>query len=250
MIWLWLICFSGLWAPLLNAAAEPAILRGRIELKDSRDPAVRKRADYSGIVVSLHSIHSADIQPRETRPHTPAPARHLEILQKDKMFRPHLLAVETGSVIDFPNADPIFHNAFSSYSGQVFDIGLYPPGTSRSVRFARPGVVRVFCNIHSSMSAVIIVLETPYFAVTSSDGQFQIEAPPGAYQMRIYHERATEESLRGLSRTVQLSAPQPLVLPVIQVSEAGYLPSPHKDKHGRDYPQGTDDRSVYPGVRK
>jgi len=246
MIWLWLICFSGLWAHLLNAA-EPAVLRGRIELKDSRDPAVRKRADYSGVVVSLHSL---DAHPRDPHPHTAAPAKHLEILQKDKMFRPHLLAVETGSIIDFPNADPIFHNAFSSYSGQVFDIGLYPPGTSRSVRFARSGVVRVFCNIHSSMSAVIVVLDTPYFAVTSSDGQFQIEAPPGAYQMRIYHERATEESLRALSRTVQLSGSQPLVPPVIQVSEAGYLPSPHKDKHGRDYPQGTDDRSVYPGVRK
>lgn len=256
MIWLWLICFSGLWAHLLNAA-EPAVLRGRIELKDSRDPAVRKRADYSGVVVSLHSLdahprdaHPRDAHPRDPHPHTAAPAKHLEILQKDKMFRPHLLAVETGSIIDFPNADPIFHNAFSSYSGQVFDIGLYPPGTSRSVRFARSGVVRVFCNIHSSMSAVIVVLDTPYFAVTSSDGQFQIEAPPGAYQMRIYHERATEESLRALSRTVQLSGSQPLVPPVIQVSEAGYLPSPHKDKHGRDYPQGTDDRSVYPGVRK
>jgi plastocyanin len=241
MIWLWLICFSALWGGTIQVA-EPASFRGRIELKDSRDSAVRKRADYSGVVVSLHSL--------EAHGRTATPAKHAEILQKDKMFRPHLLAVETGAIVDFPNADPIFHNAFSSYSGQVFDIGLYPPGTSRSVRFARPGVVRVFCNIHPAMSAVIVVLDTAYFAVTGSDGQFKIEAPPGTYQMRIYHERATEESLRTLSRTVQLSAAQPVVQPVIQVSEAGYLPSPHKNKHGRDYAQGADDRSVYPGVRK
>lgn len=237
MIWLWLICFSA-----FLQAAEPPSFRGRVELKDSRDPAVRKRADFSGVVVSLH--------PLEARPRQPAPTRHFEILQKDKMFRPHLLAIETGSVIDFPNADPIFHNAFSSYSGQIFDVGLYPPGTSRSVRFLRPGAVRVFCNIHAAMSAVIVVLDTPYFAVTGTDGIYSINAPPGTYEMRVYHERATEEALRALTRTVQIPSAQSGQQPLITISEAGYLPAPHKNKHGRDYPQGMDDRSVYPGVRK
>ncbi len=236
MIWLWLIFFSA----ALNAV-EPANFRGKLELKDSRDPAVRKRADFSGVVISLHSLE---------RPRQAPPSRHFEILQKDKMFRPHLLAVETGSVIDFPNADPIFHNAFSSYSGQVFDVGLYPPGTSRSIRFSRPGIVRVFCNIHAAMSALIVVLDTSYFAVTAADGTYSINAPPGAYQMRVYHERATDEALRALTRTVQISPEQSGLQPFLTISEAGYLPSPHKNKHGQDYPQGTDDRSVYPGVRK
>ncbi len=240
MIWLWLICFSAAFSATLNAA-EPASFRGKLELKDSRDPAVRKRADFSGVVISLHSLE----RPRQA----PLP-KHFEILQKDKMFRPHLLAIETGSIVDFPNADPIFHNAFSSYSGQVFDVGLYPPGTSRSVRFSRPGIVRVFCNIHAAMSALIVVLDTSYFAVTAADGTYSINAPRGAYQMRVYHERATDEALRALTRAVQI-LPEPSVLqPLLTISEAGYLPSPHKNKHGQDYPQGTDDRSVYPGVRK
>ena len=132
------------------------------------------------------------------------------MLQKDKTFSPHVLAVEAGSVVDFPNADPIFHNAFSSYSGQVFDIGLYPPGTTRSLRFARQGVVRVFCNIHSSMSAVIVVLDSPYFATTKRDGAFEIlDVPPGDYQLTVFHERASEATLQGLQRKVTVGPEEP-----------------------------------------
>ena len=91
----------------------------------------------------------------------PRPAAHAQIVQKNKKFSPHILAVTTGTTVDFPNNDPIFHNAFSNFEGKVFDIGLYPPGTSKSVRLDRPGVVRVFCNIHPTMSAIIAVLSTP-----------------------------------------------------------------------------------------
>ena len=94
--------------------------------------------------------------------------------QKNKTFSPHILAISAGTFVDFPNDDPIFHNAFSSYSGEIFDVGLYAPGTSRSVQFSRAGIVRVFCNIHSSMSAVIVVLPTPYFATTAPRRRFQI----------------------------------------------------------------------------
>ncbi len=123
------------------------------------------------------------------------------------------------------------------------------PGTSRSVRFARPGIVRVFCNIHPAMSAVVVVLDTPYFAVTSADGSFSIAAPQGTYEMNVYHERATDEELHAHSHTVQLTdASEPP--PTIVISEAGYLPSPHKNKHGKDYSATPDDTSAYPGVRK
>ena len=241
MTWLWRTCFSAALIPAA-LAADMAVLRGSVELKDSRDASVRKRSDYSGVVVSLHSAAPT--------PGATSPAKHAMILQKDKTFRPHLLAIATGSVVDFPNADPIFHNAFSSYSGQVFDIGLYPPGTSRSVRFARPGAVRVFCNIHPAMSATIVVLSTPYFTVTSADGAFAVEAPAGTYQMRVYHDRATEDTLGTLVRTVQLTAAAPTQIPAIVISESGYLQAPHKNKHGQDYGTAGDDRSVYPGVRK
>ena len=124
-------------------------------LSDSRVDAVNRQKDFSGVVVSAQPVGRA-----ESRRHLPA---HATMLQKGKMFTPHILPVMAGTTVDFPNFDPIFHNAFSSYNGQIFDVGLYPPGTSRSVRFTRPGVVRVFCNIHPTMSAIILVLEHAVF---------------------------------------------------------------------------------------
>jgi plastocyanin len=233
MTWLLLICFSAL--PLLSATVS-----GRIELRDSRDPAVRKRLDYSGVVISLN--------PSPAKPFS-ADAR-ASILQKDKTFTPHVLAVPVGASVDFPNADPIFHNAFSSYSGQIFDVGLYPPGTTRAVRFTRPGIVRVFCNIHSAMSAVIVVLGTPYFGVTGKDGSYSIpNVPAGEYQFEVFHERATEAALHALERRVTVDQ-NPLTPPPVQISEAGFLPMPHNNKYGRGYPVESDDHSIYPAVRK
>jgi len=172
------------------------------------------------------------------------------ILQKDKAFSPHVLAIPVGSFVDFPNLDPIFHNAFSSYSGQLFDIGLYPPGSSRSVRFTREGVVRVFCNIHSSMSAMIVVESTPYFAVTKHDGSYSMpDVPSGEYELRIVHERSSEATLQALTRIVTVG-PEALALPVLGISEAGYLSIPHKNKFGQEYAPDMDDHVMYPATRK
>ena len=160
-----------------------------------------------------------------------------------------MLAIPTGAYVDFPNVDPIFHNAFSSYSGQVFDVGLYPPGTSRAVRFTREGVVRVFCNIHSSMSAMIVVLATPYFAVSKRDGSFEIASvPPGEYELRVMHERTNEATLESLTRRITVG-PEPLSVSAIGVSEAGYLSIPHKNKYGHEYPPDPGGSVLYPGKR-
>src|SRR5271165_6460234 len=148
MISRWLICFS-----LIAATTDAATVSGTVELRDSRVPSVSKQKDFSGVVISAQRV--------DAPPPAPTPG-HAVMLQKGKTFTPHILAITTGTAVDFPNSDPIFHNAFSSYDGQIFDVGLYPPGSSRSVRFARPGVVRVFCNIHPTMSAIILVLNTPY----------------------------------------------------------------------------------------
>jgi hypothetical protein len=234
MIWRWLTCFS-----LTAAALFAGTVSGSVMLRDSREDAVLKRRNYSGVVISLAPVGGL--------PAPAAPSRY-RMLQKDKMFMPHVLPVPTGATVDFPNADPIFHNAFSSYSGQVFDIGLYPPGASRSVRFTRPGVVRVFCNIHPAMSAVVLVLDTPYFATTAADGTFHIDAPPGEYQLTVFHERATEATLGSLSRRVAIGAGA-LQIPTLVISESGYLVAPHKNKYGNEYPPGAND-SVYPGARK
>jgi hypothetical protein len=239
MIWRLLTCFSLVVIATPAATLPETLVSGTVQLRDSRVEAVAKRKDYGGIVVSLRPLHPAPVLP---------PARHITMLQKNKAFTPHVLPVVAGSFVDFPNSDLIFHNAFSSYNGQIFDIGLYPPGTSRSVHFTRPGVVRVFCNIHPSMSAVILVLPTPWFTTTAKDGSFRLAVPPGTYELSVFHERATEQTLQALTQRVVVTD-QSLTVPPIAVSEAGFLPSPHKNKYGTTYAPQPDDKSVYPGVR-
>jgi plastocyanin len=238
MIWLWRIFFSGIGAvPLLCAT-----LTGGVELRDSRDAAVSRHRDFSGVVISLEPINEPVVPE--------GGLKHARILQKDKAFTPHVLPICVGTTVDFPNLDPIFHNAFSNYDGQLFDIGLYPPGSSRSVHFTRQGVVRIFCNIHSSMSAVVVVLKTPYFTSTSRDGSFRIPGvKPGEYWMKVFHERATEAMLEALKRRITVADDCGVIAP-ITISESGYLPIPHKNKYGHDYSPVPDETTVYPATRK
>jgi plastocyanin len=223
---------------------------GRVELRDSQDAAVRKHMDYSGVVVWLEPV-TGPTPPPVAAIARPAPEGAVaKMVQKDKTFTPHVLPIRVGTSVDFPNFDPIFHNAFSNYNGQLFDVGLYPPGTSRRVPFSRPGVVRVFCNIHANMSAVIVVLNTPYFEATQKNGNFQLNnVPAGEYTLRFFHERATQATLDSLTR--RITVPEGSVtLPAIGISESGYIVIPHHNKYGHDYPDAPDDGGVYPAVRK
>ena len=236
MTLLWRICFSALSLLQLQAAT----VSGSVRLRDSRDPGVRAM-DYSGLVVWLVPASGA-------RPELPR--NHARMVQKNKTFTPHVLAIPMGTTVDFPNFDPIFHNAFSSYNGQIFDVGLYPPGTNRSVQFARPGIVRVFCNIHANMSAVIAVLESPWFAVSRRDGAYTIaDVPTGAYTLHVFHERATQATLDALKQNVNV-LPDGLHVAPLSVSESGYLAIPHKNKYGHEYSPAPDSLGVYPAVRK
>lgn len=234
MTWRLLTCFS-----LMAATLSGASVSGLVQLRDSRAAAVVKRRDFSGIVVSLRPLNA---------PSMAASPAHVQMTQRNKTFSPHILSVMAGSVVDFPNFDPIFHSAFSSYNGQIFDVGLYPPGTSRSVKFSKPGVVRVFCNIHPTMSAVVLVLNTQYFTTTLKDGSWALDVPPGTYELNVFHERATDQALRALTQKVTVTG-EGQKLPPIGVSEAGYLTPPHKDKYGKDYGPPSDDKIIYPGVR-
>ncbi|HYP14102.1 MAG TPA: hypothetical protein VEQ63_09275 [Bryobacteraceae bacterium] len=229
MTWLSAIASSLL---LVNAAAA-AVVSGSVSLQGGKAGAGQ---DASGVVVWLEPVGS--------EPRKPDPKRAI-LLQKEKTFIPHVLAVPVNSSVEFPNSDPIFHNAFSNFSGQLFDLGLYPPGQSRAVKFRRPGIVRVFCNIHPHMSAVIAVLSTPYFDVTGPDGSFRmLDVPPGEYTMRIFHERSTEATLLSLQRNLRITADT--AIPKVQVSEAGFIPLPHKNKYGKEYPAGAgQDRPGY-----
>lgn len=212
---------------------------GSVVLKDSHLAAVRKGRDYSGVVVWLLPAAGAKAHVHGV---------HARLIQKDKTFTPHILAVETGTTVDFPNYDPIFHSAFSNFSGQLFDIGLYPPGTTRSIRFGRSGAVRIFCNIHPTMSAVILVVDTPYFAESGHDGRLRIgNVAPGEYKLKVFHERAKEEVLRALERNITVGT-EDLTMAPLEISESGYLPAPHKNKYGKDYSETVDDGVFYSGT--
>lgn len=240
MTWLWRICFSGLWL----ATAWCATVGGTVVLADSRNPAVRRRKDFSGVVVWLVPAGEAVPAGRAVA----GPPRRMQMIQRDKHFLPHVLAVPVGASVDFPNFDPIFHNAFSNFAGQLFDVGLYPPGTSRTVTFRRPGIVRVFCNIHPTMSAVIAVLDTPWFAVTGPAGEYQIRGVPrGDYQLHIFHERAAQETLNALVRRIRVEDSEGTTVAAASISETGYIPAPHKNKYGKDYPPVIDGQPAYPG---
>jgi len=236
-------CFSLLLSLAAATNVVAGSLSGKVELHDSQDAAVRKHMDYSGVVVWLEPLAGA-----------PPPAgiagATARMVQKEKTFTPHVLPIRVGTTVDFPNFDPIFHNAFSNYNGQLFDVGLYPPGTTRPVRFARPGIVRVFCNIHATMSAVIVVLNTPYFETTQKNGVYQLrDVPPGEYTLRFFHERSTQATLDSLARRVTVTEGS-VSLPAIGISESGYIVISHHNKYGQEYPATADDNGVYPAVRK
>jgi hypothetical protein len=121
-----------------------------------------------------------------------------EIRQLNEHFFPRVVAVPLGSEVTFPNDDPIYHNVFSMSRARTFNIGRYPRGkTPEPIRFDKPGIVKVFCDIHSHMSATVMVFNHPWFAVPSADGRFELPAVlPGDREITAWHERLGDTTLR------------------------------------------------------
>lgn len=164
-----------------------------------------------------------------------AVAEKYEMVQRDKQFHPHVLALPVGADVSFPNRDPFFHNVFSLYKGKRFDLGLYEAGSSRVVRFDRPGVSFVFCNIHPEMSAYVIALETPYFAVSGQHGEVRIpHVPPGRYRLEAWYERAEASKLAALARDITVGDAD-IDLGTLSVPESEKFVPPHGDKYGKPY---------------
>jgi plastocyanin len=169
----------------------------------------------------------------------PGTGKSFQMVQKDKMFQPHLLVVPTGSLVAFPNRDPFFHNVFSLFNGRRFDLGLYETGTSHSVPFNREGVSYIFCNIHPEMGAVIVSLATPYFAVTTQTSAQLHHVPPGTYLLKVWAEDATAASLQKASRRIKVGEGNTDAGAVDIVLEPR---QPHTDKFGKPYwqhPEGS-----------
>jgi hypothetical protein len=159
------------------------------------------------------------------------------LLQKNKMFTPHLLVVPVGSSVAFPNADPFFHNVFSLFDGKRFDLGLYEAGSTRSVVFSREGVSYIFCNIHSEMSAVVIALTTPFYSIADPKGAFRMEGvPDGDYSLHVWVEGQAQTSLDQLTRQVHVAGASVAVGDI----RAGTSKERHLNKFGRPYePEST-----------
>ena len=237
MISPWLTCSEALLALLaITLPAAASAVTGSVRVTPGGPARSHASATNEGVVIWLEA--------NGHKSQRPAP-RAVRMLQQKKQFVPHLLAIPVGTTVEFPNLDPIFHNAFSNIDGQPFDIGLYPPGGTRQVLFRRAGVVRIFCNIHQSMSAVIVVAPTQWIAITDRRGAFSLDGvEPGRYTLHFFYERATQQTLDALTRTIEVP-PGPLTLPAIQVSETGYIEMPHRNKYGQDYGPAPDDATSY-----
>jgi plastocyanin len=150
-------------------------------------PAGRDVPDLRRSVVYLESAPRGAFETSE--------AGHAVMDQRNETFVPHVLAITTGTTVDFPNSDKFYHNVFSLSKTRTFDLGRYAVGNSRPVRFDRPGIVRVFCDIHSHMNAFILVFSHPFFAITDADGRYRIEnVPPGTYGVIAWNEGLSSEA--------------------------------------------------------
>jgi plastocyanin len=160
---------------------------------------------------------------------------HYTLLQKNRTFVPHLQVIPVGGVVSFPNADPFFHNVFSLYEGKRFDLGLYEAGSSKSVTFSREGASYIFCNIHPDMSAVVLALSTPLYAIATLDGSFTVRGvPAGDYRMHLWMEGVPQATLESLSRTLHFSE-STLNLGTLDVPLGRPENESHKNKFGEPY---------------
>ena len=182
------------------SGARPGSIRGRVEVKRpvvaaERRPGIgelgasapRDVPDLLRSVVYLESAPRGAFESGE--------AGHAVMDQRNETFVPHVLAIMTGTTVDFPNSDKFYHNVFSLSKTTRFDLGRYAAGRFRSVRFDKPGIVRVFCDIHSHMNAFILVFSHPFFTLTDHEGRYRLDnIPPGSYNVVAWNEGTASEA--------------------------------------------------------
>ena len=222
----WRLPVISLFLPIL-ALTQPAVpnlpqlapgsseIRGKItitrkpEVREGRllDPLIARYPTHEGNEATLlmHSAKSMAWKLSERsvvfleseeldRGHYPLPERKPLLDQRNLQFHPQVLPILVGTTVDFPNRDNLFHNVFSYSQAKEFDLGRYPRNDSRSVTFDKPGFVRVYCDIHSNMSATILVLRNPFFATPGDDGGYVISnVPAGKYTLALWYDRDVVE---------------------------------------------------------
>lgn len=217
-------------ASALHAQEEAGVLlRGTVELLDRSGRLPARGESVEDVVVWFVPLWA----------NPGVAAGYAELGTEKKAFVPRVLPISVGSTVRFPNRDPILHNAFSVSRGNAFDLGLVKRGPGDEVVFDRPGVVRVFCNVHHDMVAYILVLDTPYFARPDARGRFVLrDVPPGPGTLYAWHERADEA-------TVRLNVPEPSPSAFSRSVEIGLQVTkpripPHLNKFGRRYGRSRD----------
>ena len=223
----WLLALAAGAALVARAQEQPgavrgsgAVVSGNVRLLDrGLFGGLREAEDRSGVLVYLTGFRE------------PPPEDVAQLRQRDETFHPQLLPVVAGQTVAFPNEDPIYHNVFSVSSVQAFDLGQYKAGEApRSVVFARPGLVPVYCNIHPKMISYVVVLENSAFARTDAAGDFEIRAPAGRVTLNAWIPGAQR-----VSRELELREGEParveLELQQLEKTQG------HKRKDGSDYPK-------------
>ena len=223
-----------LWGSVF-APAQQSVLRARVELTKNG----HRLKDASNAVVWLTALGGVSLDPPQQKA-----SEIPKLTQKDKRFHPSVVVIPAGGKVEFPNHDPFFHNVFSLFEGKRFDLGLYESGTTRFVQFERPGISYIFCNIHAEMSAVVIALNTRYYALSDSRGEISIpNVPPGRYEMEVFHSSVAPDALHALEREITVS-PGDTYIGTFGLAESD-LELAHKNKYGRDYDRPDPDGPAY-----
>jgi plastocyanin len=211
-------------APPRTPPPPPAEIVGKVE----RTAPSGEKSPATGAVVWVPGVPA---------PRTAAPPAMSSV---QKRFAPHVIAVTQGTVVSFPNQDKVFHNVFSRSTGSEFDLGLYRNGASRSVRFSKPGLVRVYCNIHPDMAGYVRVLEDGVFTTTDEKGAFRLAGiPPGRRVVQVWDERGGEKQF-----PLELEAGRSRTLNVV-LDASAFRRIQHKNKLGKDYAPVTKDVDRY-----
>jgi plastocyanin len=217
------------------ATAQNAELKGKVQLTRNG----RRLNDGSKVVVWLTPLGSTPV---------PAPPHQgsqiPKLVQKNKSFQPSLLVIPAGGKVEFPNQDPFFHNVFSLFDGKRFDLGLYESGTTQFVKFEKPGISFIFCNIHAQMSAVVVALNTPYYSISNGRGEVAIgDVTPGRYRMHVFHPSVSPDGLHAAEREITVT-PGDTFLGNFSLAESD-LETAHKNKYGREYDRPDPDSPAY-----
>jgi len=226
---IWLLCCA-------YGVAQNGEFKGKVRLMRNG----RQVSDASKVVVWLTPLGSTPAPPPPRQQKSQIP----QLVQKDKSFHPSLLVIPAGGQVEFPNHDPFFHNVFSLFDGKRFDLGLYESGSTQFVRFDKPGISFIFCNIHPQMSAVVIALNTPYYAISNAHGEIALgDVAPGRYQMHVFHPSVSPDALQTAEREIEVTAGDTF-LANFSLPESS-LEIAHKNKYGRDYDRPDPDSPAY-----